>query len=202
MPTDMANADSADSRPHYVFKPTLMGPPWQFHLAPDAIEWEAGRRSGRIAYGDIRRLRLSFRPVTTQSQRFLAEIWPAEGGKLRIASSSWRSMVEQERQDPAYAGFVIELHRRVAAIQPGLRCESGTAPLLYWSGIAIFVAVGLGLAALVVRAVQTQLWAGAATVAAFLALFLWQAGAFFQRNRPGIYAPASPPPRVLPRLRS
>jgi hypothetical protein len=196
MPMDIAAA--ADSLPRYGFKPALMGPIWEFRLAPDALEWEAGRRSGRILYGGIRRLRLSFRPVTMQSHRFLAEIWPADGGKVQIASTSWRSIVEQERHDDAYAGFIRELHRRVAAAQPRLRCESGVAQLSYWPGLAIFIAVVLGLAALTARAVQTQAWAGAAMVGGFLALFLWQAGAFFKRNRPGVYAPSAPPPGVLP----
>ena len=36
-------------------------------------------------------------------------------------------------------------------------------------------------------------------IAAFLGLFLWQAGAFFHRNRPGKFDPAAVPPQVLPR---
>jgi hypothetical protein len=40
---------------------------------------------------------------------------------------------------------------------------------------------------------------GAAFIAIFLALFLWQAGAFFRRNRPGIYRPEAPPEALMPK---
>ena len=198
MPTQIASSETADQLPSYRFKPALMGPAWEFRLAPDGLDWEFGRRSGRVGYGEIRRMRLSFRPVTMQTHRFLTEIWPASGGKLQIVSSSWRSMVDQERYDTAYADFVTELHRRVAVAQPHLRCESGASPFAYWPGLAVFGAVALGLAVLSVRAFQTQAWAGAAMVVGFLALFLWQAGTFFKRNRPGVYPPSAPPPGVLP----
>ena len=62
-----------------------------FRLAPDALEWEVGFRTGRVRYGDIKRVRLSFRPMTLQNHRFIAELWPSNGPKLTIASSSWRS---------------------------------------------------------------------------------------------------------------
>jgi hypothetical protein len=50
-----------------------------------------------------------------------------------------------------------------------------------------------------VRALQVEAWGGAAFIAAFLAFFLWQAGAFFHRNRPGTFRPDAVPPQVLPR---
>ena len=52
-----------------------MGAPWEFRLRPDALEWRMGRQEGRILYGRIRRIRLSFRPVTMQTRRFVTEIW-------------------------------------------------------------------------------------------------------------------------------
>lgn len=196
MPT--ADAAAADQPPSYRFKPSLAGPVWEFRLAPDALEWQAGRRTGRAAFATIRRLRLSFRPMTTQSYRFLTEIWPPAGPRLRIASSSWSGIAQQERHDAAYSEFVAELHRRLVAAQPQLRCQRGTAPLAYWPGLAVFIAIDLALVWLILRALQTQAWAGAATVAGFLAVFLWQAGTFFRHNRPGIYEPASPPAEMLP----
>jgi len=33
----------------------------------------------------------------------------------------------------------------------------------------------------------------------FLALFVWQLGAFFRRNRPEVYLPEAVPQNVLPR---
>ena len=35
-------------------------------------------------------------------------------------------------------------------------------------------------------------------VAAFLALFVWQSGGYFKRNRPGRYRPDAPPKELVP----
>jgi hypothetical protein len=53
-----------------------------------------------------------------QSQRFLTEIWSERNPKIQIASVSWRNFMDQERLDTGYAGFVTELHRRIAASSP------------------------------------------------------------------------------------
>jgi hypothetical protein len=182
----------------YSYKPSLFGAPWQFRLTPDDLEWVAGSRKGRIAYARIRRLRLSFRPVSTQSYRFLAEIWPSEGGRLRIASTSWRGIVEQERLDAAYSAFVRELHDRIAAVRPEAVFETGMPPLIYWLGFAIFALITLGLAALIARAMQVGQWVAAAMIAGFLALSLWRVGTFLQRNRPRTYSPDRVPAELLP----
>ena len=111
--------DIADEKPPrdptYAFKPSLIGGMCEFTLKPDALEWQIGRRSGRVRYDRVRAIRLSYRPVTTQSHRFITEIWSADNPKIQIVSVSWRSIMEQERLDAAYSAFVTELHRRVAA---------------------------------------------------------------------------------------
>ena len=45
---------------------------------------------------------------------------------------------------------------------------------------------------------QAGFGAGAALAAAFLAVYLWQLGTFFRRNRPGRYRPEAIPAAVLP----
>jgi hypothetical protein len=182
----------------YSYRPSLLGAAWEFALAGETLDYRAGRKSGRIALRQIRRVRLSFRPVTMQSKRFLTEIWAEGAPKLEICSSSWKSMVEQERLDRSYATFVTELHRRLAQAGVPARFEQGSSPLLYWPGLAVFAAVALGLAALAVLGLQAHAWGGAGFVAAFLLLFLWQAGNFFRRNRPGLYRPDALPPGLMP----
>jgi hypothetical protein len=71
--------------------------------------------------------------------------------------------------------------------------------LLYWPGLVVFVLVSLVLAALIVQALRAGAVSGAVFVAVFLGAFLWQAGTFFRRNRPRIYAPEAIPAAVLPR---
>jgi hypothetical protein len=197
MPTNLADEDT-EADAIYAYKPSLLGAPFEFRLAPDALEWRKGRHAGRTPYDRIRRIRMSFRPATMQNHRFLAEIWPANGPKLQIASTSWRTVMDQERLDSAYTAFLTELNRRIGAAGGTPLLQTGSPPLLFWPGVAIFIGVSLSLAALIVRALQTQTWSAAAFVAAFLALFLWQAGSFFRRNRPGIYRADAVPPQVLP----
>jgi hypothetical protein len=182
----------------YAYKPSLMGAAWELSLEPDALAWRCGFRDGRIPYGRITRVRLSFRPVTMQSRRFVTEIWWADGPRLVIASSSWRSLVEQEAQDRPYGTFVRALHRRLAAAGTTAAFETGSPAALYWPGLAMFAGVAVALAALTVRALETGAYAGAALVGGFLALFLWQSGAYFRRNRPGRYHPDALPRELVP----
>jgi hypothetical protein len=191
------NQPSADD-PHYEFKPSLLGDAWQFRLGPDALEWRRGSRADRVPYREIVQVRLSFRPVTMQSYRFITEIWSRNGPKLQIISTSWKSMVEQQRLDADYSTFVIELHRRLAAAGSQATFVTGYAAPLYWAGLAVFVVTALALAGMTVRAVQLGTWAASALVAVFFAVFLWQVGNYFRRNRPINYRPEALPAALLP----
>jgi len=184
----------------YAFKSSLIGAPMELQLAEDALEWRKGSAAGRLPYRRIRRIRLSFRPMTMQNYRFLAEVWPADGPKLQIASTSWKSMFEHERLDAQYAAFVTELNRRTGAAGGPTSFDCGSPALIYWPGVVVLAGAAFGIAALAVRAVEVGALAGAAFIGAFLALFLWQAGGFFLRNRPGTYRPEILPPLLLPKL--
>jgi len=195
---DGTDATEPDA-PAYAYKPSLMGAPWEFRLAPDAIEWQIGRYQGRTAYARIARVRLSFRPVTMQTRRFVTEIWPIDGPRLSIASSSWKSIVEQEGREQAYSAFIRELHRRILTSGAQVTFEAGSPAILYWLGLAVFVIVSLGLAALTVRALQSGAWSAAAIIGGMLCLFVWQSGNYFRRNRPGNYRPEALPEHLVPR---
>ena len=93
--SDMADVrvSSNGDNPAYSYKASLVGAAFEFRLRPDGLEWRKGRREGRMPYGRIVRVRLSFRPMTMQMRRFVTEIWPADGPKLSIASTTWRSLV-------------------------------------------------------------------------------------------------------------
>jgi hypothetical protein len=183
----------------YAYRASLVGAAREFKLTRDDIEWSTGRRSGRIPYRSVRRLRMSFKPSNMQWHRFLTEVWADGAPKLEIISSSWKSVFEQERLDNSYSVFVTELHRRVADAAMPVRFERGRNPLLFWPGFVAFVGVALGLAALIVRALQVGTLGGMAFIAAFLGLFLWQGGNFVRRNRPGVYRPDALPAELLPR---
>ena len=197
--SDQANSSTAATDIAYAYKPSLMGAPLEFRLTPLALEWRRGGSTGRAPYGRIRRIRLGFRPMTMQNYRFLTEIWTADGPKLQIASTSWKSLVEHERLDAAYRAFVTELCRRVGAANGQTLFQNGSPKLVYWLGLLVLVGASLALAGLIVRALQVEAWSGGAFVAAFLAFFLWQAGTFFHRNRPGRFPPNAVPEAVLPK---
>jgi hypothetical protein len=183
----------------YSYRPSLLGAGCTFRLTPVGIAWEVGSKSGRVAYRAVRRVRMAYRPGSLQTHSFITEIWAEGAPKLQIVSSSWKSMVEQERLDAPYAAFVRELHRRLAAMGAPIDYVQGRHPLSYWFGLVLFVAVALALAATVVRALQAHTLGAAAFVAVFLVLFLWQGGNFFRRNRPGRYTPQALPPELMPK---
>jgi hypothetical protein len=182
----------------YAYKPSLMGAPFEFRLTESALEWRKGNYADRVPYDRIRRVRLSFRPVTMQTHRFQAEIWPAAGPKLIVASSSWRSMVEQERHDATYGPFLAALHQRIAAHGGRPSLEAGMPVLMFWVALLVFGAACFALAGLTVRALQIGELPGAAIVGGFLALFLWQVGTFLRRNRPATYRLEELPEQVMP----
>jgi hypothetical protein len=183
----------------YAYRPALLGAAWEFRLAGDGIDWSAGAKSGHIPFRNVRYVRMSYRPASMQSHRFMTELWADGAPKLELLSSSWKSLVEQERLDKPYAAFVAELHRRLARAAPPAHYAQGKHPLVYWPGLIAFVGVSFGLAFLVVRALQADTKGGAAFIGAFLVLFLWQGGNFFRRNRPGFYRPEALPAELMPK---
>ncbi|MBS0247001.1 MAG: hypothetical protein JSR61_10300 [Proteobacteria bacterium] len=191
-------AQGGEPVPTYTYRPSLLGAAFNFRLTEKGLAYQAGRRSGVVPFRDIRLVRLSFKPASMQSKRYLTEIWADGAPKLQLVSSTWKSMMEQQRQDKDYAAFLDALHRRLEASGARPIYERGSVPLLYWPGLVLFAAVALSLAALTVRGLQGNAIAGAAFVAAFLALFLWQGGNFFRLNKPGVYRPDALPKDLVP----
>ncbi len=192
------NGPAEHDATHYAFRQSLVGAPSEFILGEAGIEWRSGIRTLKIPYKDIKRVRLAYRPVTLQSYRFVAEVKSRTGIKFTIASTSWKSLVEHERHDLHYRDFMTELHRRLAAAGGSVTYVTGAPAFLYWPGLVIFAGLMLATAALAVRAVQAGEWQATAFIAVMLGFFLWQIGAFFHRNRPGVYAPDRLPAQVMP----
>jgi hypothetical protein len=189
-----------DGNPTYEFKASLVGAMCQFKLMPEGLHWQVGRRTGNARYDRLRAVRLSYRPVTMQSYRFVTEIWPADQPKIQIVSVSWRSMVSQQRLDAAYTGFIIELHRRIAAAGARTQFSTGLPVVTYWVGVVVFSGVMLATAVLALRAVQIAQWSASAVIVIFFAVFAYQLGQYFYRNRPQRYQPDRIPAHVLPKV--
>jgi hypothetical protein len=183
----------------YAYRPSVLGAPYEFRLGEHGLEYSVGRKTGCVAFGSVRRVRMSYKPASMQPHRFVTEIWADGEPKLAIMSTSWKSMVEQERLDKPYAAYVAEWHRRLAGAGAPVRFEQGTNPAVYWPGLIVFAAVSLGLAVMIVRALHVQATGGAVFITAFLALFLWRGGDFFRRNRPRLYSADALPAELMPR---
>src|SRR5256885_3330771 len=144
---EVPNSGQADSSASaaditYAYKPSLMGASFEFRLTANALEWRRGGSAGRAPYDRIRRVRLGFRPMTMQNYRFLAEVWTADGPKLQIASTSWKSLVEHERFDAPYRAFVTELCRRVGAAGGQTLFSTGSPPPHFFAGgLRVFCAL-------------------------------------------------------------
>jgi hypothetical protein len=97
----------------YAFKASLIGAAQQFELTDDGLVWRIGPKSGLWPYATIAKLRLSYRPVSMQSQRFRADLEDVSGARLRILSTTWQTVALMAPQNDAYRAFILELHRRM-----------------------------------------------------------------------------------------
>jgi hypothetical protein len=196
--TDTEASATAEA-PFYSFRPSVMGQPHAFQLGPDALYYEIGMHAGSVSYYTIRRLRLSFRPLSLANYRFVAEIWSDTAPKLTISSTSWRSVVEQQRQDEAYSAFVRELARRIGASGSAASLETGSPPYIYWPGVVLCGTLLIALPWIIYRGIEAGTYGGAALVTALFVFFGWQVGNLFRRNRPGTFHSDAVPDNVLPR---
>ncbi|WP_233022494.1 hypothetical protein [Rhodopseudomonas boonkerdii] len=170
----------------YVYRASLIGPAHRFELTDDGLAWQIGRRSGVWAYADIASVRLSYRPMGMQHNRYLAELRHSNGQRLRFFSASKQTVALMKPQ-PGYVPFIVNLHRRLAAAGSTAVLCAGVRPVTYKAIVAALVLFGLAMAALLLRALFIGEFAGAAFILGFSALVGWQIGAFLRRNRPRGY---------------
>lgn len=185
----------------YNFRPRIVGGDHVCRLTPDALVWEGGGRSRVIPYRDITHVRLSYRPGNLVSNRFIAEIWPREGGKVALASVSVAGPFSFDDRGDAYTAFVTELGRRIEQAQPGFRFEMGMPAWRWWPAV---IFAGITLAAIVYfvgYAVMTGQIKLLLVVIVFAALFCWQMGTMLLRNRRRVGDIKSLPLDILPRGR-
>jgi hypothetical protein len=195
--TSVVAAPDEDA-PYYAYKPSLMGAAWEFWLRPAGLGWRTGGYEGEIPYRDIQSVRLSYRPMTMQTRRFVTILPAARAPRLVIASSSWRSMVEHANQLEGYSAFVRALHERLACAGSTATFRAGLPAPIYWAGLAAFLVIAVTTVALAVRALMLGEWVAAALIGAFVGVFAWHSGGFFDRNRPRDYRPDAVPVKLVP----
>jgi len=196
MTTDLLNHTATTTR--YAFKASLVGMAHQFELTDEGLNWRVAGKSGVWPYAAISSIRLSYRPVSMQSQRFRADIEGAQRGRIVLLSTSWQTAALMAPQNAAYRAFIVELHQRMAAGGSTAKLMGGLRPRLYTAAMVLLAFVALAMAALFIRAALVGQWAGMLFLAGFAALFAWQIGGFVRRNRPQVYTFDNPPDALLP----
>jgi hypothetical protein len=183
---------------HYAFKPALMGAAHQFELTDAGLAWRLAGRSGVWPYTDIAAIRLSYRPVTMQADRFRADIHHVKRARITVVSTSWQTAALMTAQNQDYRSFMVELHERMAKAGSKAALTGGLGRNAYAAGLTLVILLAIGMAALFIRALLTGELSGALFLLAFAALFGWQIGGFLRRNRPLAYTFADIPARLLP----
>lgn len=175
-----------------------MGAAHQFELTDGGLSWRLAGRSGVWPYTDISAIRLSYRPVTMQADRFRADIHHVKRARITVVSTSWQTAALMAAQNHDYRTFMLELHERMAKAGSKAALSGGLSPNLYAAGLTLVILLAIGMAALFVRALVTAEFSGALFLLGFAALFGWQIGGFLRRNRPLVYTFTDIPARLLP----
>ncbi len=182
----------------YVYKASLIGSAHRFELTEDRLAWHISGRSGLWPYTDIAAVRLSYRPVSMQQQRFRADIYHVSGARIVLLSTTWTTVTLMAPQDRDYRAFITELHRRLKQAGSTAELVGGLRPVLHHAAVAVLAIVAVAIGALLIRALSTGEWAGALFLVGFAALFWWQIGGFVRRNRPQRYTFDKLPEELLP----
>lgn len=133
-----------------------------------------------------------------QARRFRADISHVSGRRIAIISTSWLTAALMRPQDEIYRAFIIELHASMAACDSRAVLSGGLGRKTYVAALALVALLGVAMAGLLVRALATGQFGGAAFLIGFAALFAWQVGGFIRRNRPCRYGFADVPRTLLP----
>jgi len=201
LPTTLQDrSEAGEGAPlRYAYKASLIGSAHQFELTGDGLSWRIAGRSGVWDYADISAVKLSYRPVSMQQQRFRADIDNAKGGRIAILSTTWQTATLVAPQGHLYRDFIVELHCRMKAAGSTARLVGGLGPKTYTAALALLAFLAVAMAGLLLMALLASNWMGALFLVGFAALFTWQVGGFVTRNRPRRYSFDQLPDALLPK---
>lgn len=183
---------------HYAYRASLVGAAHQFELTEAGLSWRIAGRSGLWDYADISAVKLSYRPVSMQQQRFRADIDNAKGGRIAVLSTTWQTATLVAPQGPLYRDFIVALHRRMQAAGSRAVLTGGLRPKTYTAALVLLGCLAVAMIGLLLQALLTANWTAALFLVGFAALFAWQVGGFVTRNRPRRYGFDQLPDALLP----
>jgi hypothetical protein len=133
------------SEPAHSVRNSLIDQERSFSLGADALEWRDAAGEGRMAYADVRDMRLIgyTSPIGEARQCTLRD---RRGGKVKIRSAHYRSLGNFEDRTETYAPFVAALAKRVAAQSPHAKFIAGSTALwIVWLVLGVLSAIVVGL---------------------------------------------------------
>jgi KDO2-lipid IV(A) lauroyltransferase len=103
----------------YSFRPGPFARARTYRLGADGLEWQDGRRRGRVAYADIARVEVcKERFFGSSASYWRCALYPETGGKIRLGAASRCSLRRIEDRTATYMPFVKALEARIAAANP------------------------------------------------------------------------------------
>ncbi len=199
----MMNEDARETefRIDYSQRPKPFGREVIFRLDPQHLFVDSGRREEFIPYCDIASIRLVYEPKNI-TNGFRTTLTTKAGRTVTFTNLDWKSYLEYERRDAAYAAMVVSLLDKAGRANPELLCIGGRPPLLWALTTVIGTATFAGMMAAVVWALIQGFWTYGLLATVFLIPFTYQIHGMIMRNRPTRFGPQEPPQRLLPTMKS
>jgi hypothetical protein len=171
----------------------------EFVLEHDHLAITQGNRSGNFPYADIVLVRLLYKPRNTTNEGYQAKLYRRDNKTAALTNLSWKSLVDMERRDAAYADFVRALITRIARANRSVILEAG---MPRWLHLITGLAGGIAILALIFVTFRSAL-NGNFTVAILtggLGLYFgWWTARYLSRNRPRRFTADAIPGDVMPK---
>jgi hypothetical protein len=173
--------------------------PRLYRLTDDALIWEEeGEKLDGVFYDDIAEIRLAFAPTRFARNRYRAQIIFREGGMAELFNTDYQGIGNFPEQNEAYAAFLRELHRRVAAASHATVFRQGNSRLGYALNLllTVFIFAMIALAFVLLTTIGL-IWIAAIKLAIVI-FFVPTLIRYIRRAKPGSYDPLALPADVLP----
>jgi hypothetical protein len=197
----MANPrDDDDDRLPVVYEHRARpySPEARFEMKGDHVAITQGNRSGNFIYRDIVLIRLLYRPRNTTNEGYQTKLYRRDRKTAALTNLSWKSLVDLDRQDDAYARFVRELISAVARDNPAVTLAAGMPRWQHLVTAGAALVAMLALLIVLVQALRNGGWAVAGLTAALGAYFGWWSLRYLSRNRPRTFTRDVIPADVMP----
>lgn len=183
---------------HYAYRPRPFAAETTLDLTRDALVAVRAGRETVLPYRDIATIRLFYAPRGINFSGFKAKIYSRTGKTIAFEDRSYKSLVEQERQEGPYRAFVTALCTEAERRNPDVLIHAGKMmPMLILTALAGVVTLMLlaYFALKTLAAGQYLLTFGIVVFVTYFAAWTWQ---FILRNRPRTFRARAIPVDILP----